>query len=579
MPAPVASEAAAFSGRVIGGQQSIVGASISLYAAGTAGNGLGASSLLTAPVTSGAYGNFAITGDYACPASSTQVYLVARGGNPGLAAGTNNSAAVLMAALGDCGNLSPATFVNINEVTTVAAAWALAPFLGSGATVGASATNSTGLRNAFLVAGNLANTATGTAGGASLPAGATLETAKLYTLADILAVCVNSDGGTGCNPLLRAATSGTFVPNNTLDAALSIVRNPGRNVAAVFYANNAQTPFQPALAAAPNDWTMSLTYKGGGLYEPSAVAPDSTGSVWAANYMGGVATKLSATGVPASATGFADGHLNESYGLAVDAQDNAWVTNEENSGVNGGGGSVSKFSSTGAVLSGSSFYAGNVYYPYAIAADTDSSIWVADFGHSGATYLASDGSSLSGTAGYQPAGLTFPLGVAMDGQHNAWFAGQGSAVKVTRAGVSSAYPCCVYAVAVALDTEGNVWLADYSGVALVELSPAGVLLQRLSLIGGVTSPQGITSDGAGQIWSTNYHGNSFSGFTASSSASTAISPATGFGLDAGLSQPFGLAVDQSGNVWVASFASNALVEFVGLASPRKSPLLGLPMAP
>ena len=143
-------------GRVRGGQQPVSGASIALYAAGSAGDGLGATNLL-APniVTTDANGDFGITGDYLCPTSTTQVYLVASGGNPGLAPGTDNSALVLMAALGNCGNLTSSTNIMLDEVTTVASAWALAQFLGSGAIVGSTSTNSIGLSNAFAVANNL----------------------------------------------------------------------------------------------------------------------------------------------------------------------------------------------------------------------------------------------------------------------------------------------------------------------------------------------------------------------------------------------------------------------------------------
>ena len=124
----------ALQGRVHGGQQAVSGATIALYAAGATGNGTGAVNLLgTRSVTTDQYGGFNITGDYTCPTATTQVYLVARGGNPGLAANTSNPALVLMAPLGDCGNLTQSTFIAVNEVTTVASAWTLAQFLGPGA--------------------------------------------------------------------------------------------------------------------------------------------------------------------------------------------------------------------------------------------------------------------------------------------------------------------------------------------------------------------------------------------------------------------------------------------------------------
>ena len=573
----------AINGHVFGGQQPVTGASIVLYAAGLTGTGTGATNLLNTPVSTDGNGAFSITGDYACPSSTTQVYIVARGGNPGLLGVVSNPASVLMAPLGDCGNLQPSTFITINEVTTAASAWALAQFApagsSSGAIFGATPTNATGLRNAFLVANNLVNVPNGLAGGAALPAGSTIESTKLYTLADILAVCVNSNGGGACTSLFSASTYGV-APTNTLDAALQVVRNPGLNVAAVFNAGNAQGPFQPTLPKTPNDWTMTVTYTGGGLYAPTALGIDSTGSVWAANYFGGYASKLSAAGVPASATGFYDPHLYESYGLAIDGQDSAWITVEETSGgINSGDGSITKFSSSGALLSGSGFTAGGIYYPYAIAADTNGNMWVADFGRSTATLMDTNGNSLAGAAGYSPTGLSFPTAVALDNSHNAWFGVQGSSVKIAPTGVSSLYNCCRGPSGIALDPAANVWISDYSASSLVQLTPAGGVSQQLpNGTGGINHPESLTTDAAGNVWATNYRGNSISGFTGGL-ASTAISPSTGFGIDPGLSQPFGIAVDAAGNLWVSNFALNSLTQFVGLAAPTKTPRLGLATAP
>ena len=139
-PAPDAG--LAIQGRVQGGQQPITGAHVYLFAANTtgyAGPGITASttnkslSLLTTGstdsvgtyVTTDPNGNFTITGDYSCT-PNTQVYIYALGGNPGLTAGTNNTASGLLAALGNCpsaGNfLSTTPYVFVDEVSTIAAA-------------------------------------------------------------------------------------------------------------------------------------------------------------------------------------------------------------------------------------------------------------------------------------------------------------------------------------------------------------------------------------------------------------------------------------------------------------------------
>ena len=101
------------------------------------------------------------------------VYLVATGGNPGLSASNPNLAE--MAALGSCATLkanASTTFIQMNELTTVGAVYALAPFMTGLASLGTSATNSPGLSFAFADVNVLVNNATGTVGGTALPSGA-----------------------------------------------------------------------------------------------------------------------------------------------------------------------------------------------------------------------------------------------------------------------------------------------------------------------------------------------------------------------------------------------------------------------
>jgi streptogramin lyase len=570
---------------VHGGQQPVSGAAISLYAAGFAGKGAGATDLLAGVhVTTDSGGNFVITGDYTCPSATTQVYLVARGGNPGLAAGTNNSALVMMAALGNCGSLTPATTIFVDEVTTVAAAWSLAQFFGSNAQAGASPSNATGLSNAFLIAANLADNATGKAPGASLPQGASLESRKLYTLANAIAPCINSDGTTGCAALFAAAALNGTEPTNTFDALLNVVRNPAQNVTRVFNASAATGPFQPSLPSAPNDWTMSITYGNcmsgcGGLDTPTAIALDSAGNVWAANYFGGVVSKLSPAGNPFSQDGFAGSGLNQSYGLTIDPFDNAWVTNEQSvAGANNHYyGSVSRFSSAGLELSGYGYTGGGLYYPVAAAADSNGTVWVADHSDSSATLLAADGSGLSGS-GYASSQLPFTTAVALDASHNAWFAAQGIVSRITVAGAVTSYPCCSSDPAgIAVDPSGNIWVADYGASDIVEVSATGTVLNRTSTAAGATAPLGLAIDGSGNVWTSNYYGNSVTellGGTAQLS-----SPVAGLALDAMLDEPYGIAIDASGNLWLSNSGDITLTEIIGLASPVKMPLVGPPSKP
>jgi GH35 family endo-1,4-beta-xylanase len=255
--------AVALSGTVHGGQQPVSGANIQLYAAGTVGSASAAQPLLRQAVQTDASGSFDITGLYICPSSSAQVYITAQSGNPGLNAGTRNNAIALMAVLGPCGDLSSSTRLTINEVTTVGAVWPLAPYMASITQIGAPL-NDLSLPDAVLVANQLVNPAQGISPGDAVPAGYTVPTPKLFSLADVLATCINSRGGVAgdgsiCGRLFTLATlPGTAAPTDTVAAALNIAQSPSSNVAELFYLLSPNAPFLPTLATAPADWTLDL---------------------------------------------------------------------------------------------------------------------------------------------------------------------------------------------------------------------------------------------------------------------------------------------------------------------------------
>jgi hypothetical protein len=250
-------------GAVHGGQQPVTGASIQLYAVGTTGDGSAATPLLTTAVQSDASGNFNITSAYTCPSGATEVYLVATGGNPGLTAGTNNTAITMMAALGQCGSLSPASFIFVNEVTTVGSAAALYPYMTSATNAGSGAGDAAAFASAFSQVASYTNTATGAAPGPSLPSGYYASSTEINTLGNILASCINSAGGvagdgSACGNLFNLTKSGSVAPTDTLGAMLNILNSTSQNVSALFTLSGAVTPFQPVLTAAPATWALPI---------------------------------------------------------------------------------------------------------------------------------------------------------------------------------------------------------------------------------------------------------------------------------------------------------------------------------
>ncbi len=125
----------ALSGVVEAGTLPISGASVELYAAGNTGYASGSSPLVIASggtsVTTATDGSFTIPAGYACPSQYTLLYLVALQGDPGPPAGSNlANPRGLITALGPCEGLNSSASIKVNEVTTIASIWALAPFTG-----------------------------------------------------------------------------------------------------------------------------------------------------------------------------------------------------------------------------------------------------------------------------------------------------------------------------------------------------------------------------------------------------------------------------------------------------------------
>ena len=282
------------SGIVHGGQQPVSQATIQLYSVGTGGLKSASNPLIGSTIQTGSDGSFNITGAYNNCTGATQVYIVATGGNAG--SGTNSSIA-LAAALGPCSSLNSGTYIVINEVSTIAAAYALAPFASDFAHIGATGSNPTGLVNAFASAALLANTAVGSAGGASVPAGVTVPLAEINTLADVVSACINT-AGSSSNPCIAlfSATGAT----ETFGASLAIAKNPGASAVTALYSLSVPTaPFQPTLtgSSAPNDFTIAINATAGGtLATPYGIAIDASGNAWVTNETGSAVSELSASG-------------------------------------------------------------------------------------------------------------------------------------------------------------------------------------------------------------------------------------------------------------------------------------------
>jgi streptogramin lyase len=577
---------AGFAGKAMAGKLPLIGAAVQVYAAGTSGNGSNGTALLASTLTSDANGAFAVPGGYICPSAASQIYVVARGGMAGAAATSANGAIAMLTVLGACNQIVASSQIVVNEATTVAGVYALSQFLSAGANLGASASNALGLENAVATAQALVDITKGSSPGRGFAANGTSPAARIDSLANLLNGCAATGAtGSACSGLFSATTmaGNGGAPNNTLDAVLNLARSPAADVAALYALSTGSNAFAPVLAAVPADWALFVNYTGGGMNAPSGLGIDSVGDVWVASYFN-VASVFSPLGKPLLPQGITGFGVSASYGLAVDANNNAWIPNEPSAAV--AGNSVSVLNSNGQSVAGSGgFTAGGLDFPIAVAIDSDGSAWLVDYGDSHLTHLSNSGQVLSGATGYASPTLVFPVAAAIDGSHNVWVANQGAATvtKVAANGSQfTSYTCCNAPSGLAIDQLGNVWVTNYYGNSISELSDSGAVVSNGAYTGGgIDHPQGIAIDGAGNVWIANYRAASITELAGAGATTpgAALSPAGGLGADAALLEAYAIAIDASGNVWVSNFGSNTLTQFIGVAAPVRTPLLGLPAAP
>lgn len=582
---PATTPGSAIQGNVHGGEQPVVGAHIYLFAANPAGYGSPSISMLNGSqpgiatdatgsyVLTGANGNFNISGDYTCTAGQ-QVYLLALGGNPGLPPGQVNPALALIAAFGACpdGQTSFAStipYVSINEVTTVAAIYSLSGFMTDATHMGYASTPGAlqGIANAFSTVTNLVDLSTGVARIHNVAGNGDVPQAELNSLANLLVNCVNSDGTASCSPLFTNAPAldGT-APTDTVIATLNITRNPGANVSALYTASQLSAPFQPSLTAAPNDWTLALTFYANNMVAPYFPAIDSVGNVWVPGYTSNTLTEFDPTGkILSGSSGFTGSGLNLPFSIAIDSHDNPWVINFGPVGAS----TISKFSPAGAALTSAPYPCASACFFSAF--DSSQNLWISGTDH--ATVLAPDGSVLKNFAT-----SAFDSGIAVNSAGIGWTIGQPrelyrldlSATLSFTSETTTSATASNELTSMAIDSADNTWYASNQNNAIGKSDKNGILVSPANGYtgGGLNGPAQIAVDGSNRVWIANREGNSLSVFT---NTGTALSPTDGFQASS-LSNPRGLAIDASGNVWLTNFTMNSLTEFVGIATPSITPI-------
>ena len=578
-------------GQISGGTTPIKGAMVTLYA--MTANDYGTAAIPLTTTISNSHGHFGLIGNFTCPANNPQTYVIGIGGDAG---GGKNPANGLVALSGPCLNLSKSTFIAVNELTTVAAEYALARFSdASGTNFGTSSTNVIGLNNA--VSGAEANLVISYSsnGGSTINVGVpstflpwsqsspqctadancdALE--RLNTLANIVAACVG--GGRTASDACKTLMTKTHSSITTLEALHFIVTHPTLNISALFALQRTPSPapFTPALEAEPADLSLALNFApaAADFHEPYGLAIDASGNVWIANYTGKSVTEMNSSGgviANYNTTNVSGAGFNGPISIAIDTSGNVWIANYLGPGV-------TELSSSGALVA--HFDSGDTTgadfaQPIAIAIDGTGGVWVVNSNNNSVTKLDTDGTVVGN---FHPSGADFdlPFSVAIDISGDAWIPNYNGNT-ITRISPNGdlvgkynpSHSNFDQPGAVAIDPYGNAWITNYKGNSLTELNSGGDLVSNYNTSAAeFDQPNALAIDASGNVWVANQTANGVTEMSSTGDVEGNFNPS-----GAAFKQPYGIAIDSSGNVWVTNLESNSLSELVGAASPVLTPMV------
>ena len=210
-------------------------------------------------------------------------------------AGGVREGVALMSVLG----ATPPSSIVINELTTVASVFTSARFIDGTKISG----NPLGVRIAAGNASNLVDPATGKWGKVLLdPLNSTQNTtlARLNTLGSMIAAFGTTADDPWRAAFLNATAMGTDrTPADTLEALSGIARAPWANPEELFDlfdeaypqpkdGSRREAPYVPYLAYAPKDFSMILSFAGGGIFAAGKLQVDAEGNIWSGvNWMPG----------------------------------------------------------------------------------------------------------------------------------------------------------------------------------------------------------------------------------------------------------------------------------------------------
>ena len=290
--------------------------------------------------------------------------------------------------------------------------------------------------------------------------------------------------------------------------------------------------------------------KAASFANPYGVAVDSTGTVYIADTSNNRIRKISFLGDATTLAG--SGSLfNNPTGVAVDSNGTVFVADLFNHRIRtiSSLGTVTTLAGSGIVTADPSdgpALAASFNYPIGVAVDSNGTVYVAEYGRHVIRKISSFG-IVSTFAGSGVAGFADGVGLA----------------------ASFNSPS-----GVAVDSNGTVYVADQTNNVIRKISPSGnVTTLAGSVVAGFAngvgaaalfnSPTGVAVDSNGTVYVADFSNNRIRMISPSGNVTTCAGSGTaafadGAGLAASFNTPYGVAVDSNGTIYVADLNNNRI---------------------
>ena len=392
------------------------------------------------------------------------------------------------------------------------------------------------------------------------------NTIREVTPAGVVSTLAGLPGSSGTNNGTGSAAQFNYPDGLAVDGTGNIyVADYGNNTIRQVIPAGTNWVVSTLAGLAGNGGSANGTENAARFYYPIGVAVDGASNVYIADYGNNTIRQVTPAGVVATVAGLAGSFGNSNatgsaarfsspVGMAVDSASNIYVADSDNDAIR-------KVTPAGAVttLAGGSYGtndgtgpAARFFSPQGVAVDTVGNVYVADTYNSTIRQVT-------------PAGVVTTLA----GQ-----AGTSGTNDGTGTNAQFRYPS-----GLAVDHSNNIYVADSGNNSIRKLTPAGTnwSVSTLAGLAGYTGntdgtgdaarfndPQGVAVDSAGNVYVADGNNNSIRKLTPAGVVTTLAGSAAsagsgdGTGSSAQFNYPSGIAVDSAGNVYVADTDNDTL---------------------